>query len=683
MDRMEYSPGDSTNGVKLNLGPIIENRIIEYQYDGTEKHARDYDLDEITADLACRIDWRTILGPDDTIEPLYNLRNLEINNRHDDDRKTAAQKEREHNEKIADAFPPEAGPWASVAKSLHESLESANNLLDVLRVIKDGNGLVMATVAAQPEDPPGLVNQSKAFTWNANRKALTEAKKVFDNYLENHKENSEIELFFKELKEIRKSYLVRKMGDHLIGDLGYRVYGSKWIPSETFDIYRVEENRRSGGLRFNNRRIPTMMEVDVPKHLAVRTSICVTVVFDNEGYDLLQKNVIEIKKPAANGTATTLEGNDEIAPQKGDKKHDDLELEELESYGEKPNLSRMAYWKNALRWARDTLVYRDLFNQLTRECASLIGRSCSIRDDIIIISLFDDVMLKIEKSDSPFVDGELSVECDTYLMSMLKFCFYEEVNKSPYRSSYFVSLPNSTATDISELQGPYSMTLEDIIARDQPPKMLVERMISVTSHYCLVRCALDILTKHQTTHTDPTTTWKWQRCTITNSALQVSLSCRGYEYIPKNSFHLRITEENIELIAKDGHVIDCRRDVKMVMENLLYQSALFWISATNLVANRAGFHLLQSHMNEFDINYKPAPTILLLNTCSTRMIFIQFFINGSPPMISTREILDFDPLGNQTEAEMDRRQFTELKYDRIPGSTFLKKIDNVFAVLRH
>uniref|UniRef100_A0A914Y0G8 Mediator of RNA polymerase II transcription subunit 17 n=1 Tax=Panagrolaimus superbus TaxID=310955 RepID=A0A914Y0G8_9BILA len=619
MDRLEYSPGESTNGVKLNLGPIIENRIIEYHYDGTEKHARDYDLDEITADLACRIDWRAILGPDDTIEPLYNLRNLDIS-RHDDDRKSANQKEREHNEKIADTFPPEAGPWASVAKSLHESLESANNLLDVLRVIKDGNGLVMATVAAQPEDSTGFLNQSKAFTWNANRRALTEAKRVFDNYLENHKENSEIELFFKELKEIRKSYLVRKMGDHLIGDLGYRVYGSKWVPQETFDIYRIEENRRSGGLRFNNRRIPTMMEVDVPKHLAVRTSICVTVVFDNEGSDLLQKNVIEVKMPApaAGAAATIPETNGEIAAQKDDIKHDDLELEELESYGEKPNLSRLAYWKNALRWARDTLIYRDLFNQLTRECASLVGRSCSIRDEIIIISLFDDVMLKIEKSDSPFVDGELSVECDTYLMSMLKFCFYEEVNKPPYRTSVFVSLPNTTAIDTTELHGPYSMTAEDILLRDQPQKMLVERMIFITSHYCLVRCALDILTKHQTLYTDPTTTWKWQRCTVTNSVLQVSLTSRGYDYIPKNSFHLRVTEENIEIIAKDGH-------------NDIYS----------------------------------------------------IFIDGRTPFISTREILDFDSLGNRTEGEMDRRQFTELKYDRIPGSTFLKKIDNVFSYLRH
>ena len=89
----------------------------------------------------------------------------------------------------------------------------------------------------------------------------------------------EVELFFRELKEIRKYYLVRKMGDYLVGDLGYRVYGSKWIPQETFDIYRVEENKRSGGLIFNNRRIPTMMEVDVPRHLAVRTTISVSVVF--------------------------------------------------------------------------------------------------------------------------------------------------------------------------------------------------------------------------------------------------------------------------------------------------------------------------------------------------------------------------------------------------------------------
>ena len=65
------------------------------------------------------------------------------------------------------------------------------------------------------------------------------------------------------------------------------------------------------------------------------------------------------------------------------------------------------------------------------------------------------------------------------------------------------------------------------------------------------------------------------------------------------------------------------------------------------------------------------------------MIWIQFFITGKPPFIATREILDIDPLGKETNAEMDRRQFTELKYERIPGSTFLKKLDNVLSYLRH
>ena len=78
-------------------------------------------------------------------------------------------------------------------------------------------------------------------------------------------------------------------------------------------------------------------------------------------------------------------------------------LEKMESRGENQNLSRMAYWPNALKWARDTLFYRDMFTQLTRECANLVGRSCSIRDDIIVVSLFENVMLKIEKCESPFV----------------------------------------------------------------------------------------------------------------------------------------------------------------------------------------------------------------------------------------------------------------------------------------
>ena len=124
------------------------------------------------------------------------------------------------------------------------------------------------------------------------------------------------------------------------------------------------------------------------------------LLLDNEGYNLFEKNVPKFKKRDTEAPTTAV--NEDLEGQKLEK-HDTEELEEMESYGENKNLSRMAYWKNALKWARDTLVYRDLFTQLTRECASLVGQSCSIRDDIIIISLFDSVMLKIEKCESPFV----------------------------------------------------------------------------------------------------------------------------------------------------------------------------------------------------------------------------------------------------------------------------------------
>ena len=115
---MDYSLNGMNGGVKLNLGPVIENPVIEYLYDGTEKHARDYDLDELTADYAVRIDWRSILGADDTIEHLYNLRNMEITRRDNEVERLPEEKEKEHNDKMADTFSPEAGPWANVAKKL-------------------------------------------------------------------------------------------------------------------------------------------------------------------------------------------------------------------------------------------------------------------------------------------------------------------------------------------------------------------------------------------------------------------------------------------------------------------------------------------------------------------------------------------------------------------------------------
>ena len=270
--------------LKLHLEPLVENPVIEYQYDGTEKHAPPFNIDDVTADLACKIDWRSILGPDDTLEPLYNVKVKEIEEeeKQKETEKTEEEQDQEHMEKLTDTMVPEAGPWAAVAKALNDSLAEVDNLLDIIRIVKDGNGLIVGTVAAEVEKQDVVVaqtNSSKAFMWQAHRKILAEATKVFEPFVNTRKQKKDVELFFKELREMRKMFIVRKVGENLIGDLGYRIYGPRWNPSETFDIYRVEENKRSAGLKKNGKTVSTMIEVDVPRHCAVRTSVFVSLAF--------------------------------------------------------------------------------------------------------------------------------------------------------------------------------------------------------------------------------------------------------------------------------------------------------------------------------------------------------------------------------------------------------------------
>uniref|UniRef100_A0A7E4VBQ4 Mediator of RNA polymerase II transcription subunit 17 n=1 Tax=Panagrellus redivivus TaxID=6233 RepID=A0A7E4VBQ4_PANRE len=656
---------------KLFFEPVIENQVVEYSYDGTEKHAPKATLNETTADMARRIDWRTIIGPDDTLEPLYSLRNLRISN--ETPEVSLEESDAQHAEKVKDMLEPDAGPWALVAKQLHTALAEVNNLLDVVRIAKDGNGIKVASVAPNSDGINKVADEAasaKVFTWTANRKALIESRKVFQPFIESRRDVADLDLFYKELREIRKFYVVRKNGECLVGDLGYRTYGNKWIPAESFDIFRVEECLRSKGIKHNDERVKTMVEVDVPRHLAVRTSLFVTIVFDGTGDDLFEKRDIRmLKKQPNNGNPPSPDG--EI--------NEDM-LEEMESNGEKPNLSRMAYWMNALRWARETLVYRDLFTQLTRECASLVGRSCSIKDNIIVINLFENVMLKIEKCESPFVDGELAEHGNAFLKGILKAYFYDELRTPPYKPSVFVSLPNQRTTLPDAMLGPFATEAYKIEKRCVQPKPLVMKILAVASHYFLVKKVTEDLLEFQRTYGDPVLSWKWQRVTTENSLMHANFYLRGQDAITQ--FTIRITTDDIEIVPRDGHPISCGRDNVPFNMNLHLQRANFLLAMTVTLVTRLNYKLLQLNINQQDSNGRPAPTIFILNSNATRQIFIQFFSNGATPSIATRQILDYVP-DDASEFDLKDADFTPIDLDRIPGSSFMKQVDNLLSFLNN
>ncbi|VDL71709.1 unnamed protein product [Nippostrongylus brasiliensis] len=605
-------PGAVRKGADISLEGVNEWKIQEIGYDGVEKYIKPPSFSDNVGKLARQVDWKKLIGSD----ALYDNPNS-IKNESEEE-----QKIEKTPVDIEERVVPEAGPWHGVAKYLHESLQQFNVLLDNLAIMRATDYMKPLTVLdpIHAESTPVQSDNaaaSKAIQWVWKRKALLEAMNVLE--LAQRLRNVEVEdevhqqknqffmwvcmIYFRELTKMREYWRVRKTGDHIYGDLGYRIFGSKYNPRELFDITRV--SLPPGTTCDAN---TSVLQVTVPRDLTRRSTLSVSIVKDQHT-------------------------NRELFASLDDHQFEYMKIDnsKVESI----------HWTNALKWAQETLICKDIFNTLCSDAVQMRNRLSTIRDGVLLVSLYNDYLLRVELKYYPFREGELPEEGSPYLNRCLREMMVAQECTRWMRPQSFVSLPLTNLSEALDSRGPRAFTAVEIENRADKPQFLLEKLVTVASHYSLVEMAKATLEEFMSTTRDPQVHWRWLRCSPVSSQFMVILTNRNFDYVVgKVTSYIRVSADSVSLISKDGHSMDCYRDPKQLMYALKYVLPVY-------------------------------RRLIVVGE-----VFISFGIDRNP-LIKVRKFQGAVKYDDQVHVP-----FTTLNYARLKGSTLCKKMDNLFAAFR-
>lgn len=126
--------------------------------------------------------------------------------------------------------------------------------------------------------------------------------------------------------------------------------------------------------------------------------------------------------------------------------------------------SRKFHWEKAVAWAQESLICKDIFNQLVRESAADPEQICmATSDDCLLVSIAGDWTLKVERRFFPFEErADIRAGGIAYLNRTLEEMFVADQLKSPVRSQQFIHLPQSAHPENLDMRGPQALTSEEV-----------------------------------------------------------------------------------------------------------------------------------------------------------------------------------------------------------------------------
>ncbi|PAV86097.1 hypothetical protein WR25_24425 [Diploscapter pachys] len=636
-----HNPNPPRRGVNAALEPVQEWTIKEILFDGVEKRIKPDTFPDHIARMARQIDWMSLIDTDKRYD------NPDLADLDDEEEYPKFEEE-------LPTIPPEAGPWHTVAKNLHESLQQLNVLIDTIGIIRNTDYMKPLTVLDPLLiDSPTLIdfaNQSKSSHWVWKRRALNEAIEVLGVSMRNRnpKEESTDEahaLRVSELMALRNVWRIRKTGHRIYGDLGYHIFGMKYNSRELFEIRRRDLSIEEMDA-FRGRNPPSLIQVSVPRDLMKRSNLVLKIVRDEDSGGLFGKTVEE-----------------------------DYEYMKV-----RPKEAEKVHWRRALRWAQQALVNRDVFEQLCTDASRMYNRNSVVKGNTLMHAMYDGLFLKVELKNYPFKVGDLrEPESDVFLARMLQQLVVTDECTRWIRPQMFVSMPLTTLPEQLDTRGSKAYTKVDIIEYARKQTRLLDKMGRITGHYYMAQKVNAILLDFQNSSSDPSIQWRFVRTSIYSSFASVNIIYRGYESLMgRHCFWVHIEHDGASVITKEGQTIDCYRDKEFLQFMIKMQIVNANVTAATFLGKFTWhYSVITTNMNAMSDRKLPCPSALLCNEPSTKQIFMQFPVDRSP-IIKMRKF-PFTP-----EEELDEdHQFTTFEFSRLPGTTLCKKMEFIFSLFKN
>ena len=613
------------------------------------------------AKLAHKVKWRELIGDSTT--------------RDSPEEAEEAEEADEPSESTKPKRPEQVGPWEVVAKRLHESLTEVNVLLDVIRMGRSSSYLSLDSVfeaeREEKEAEARLKSSGHGQTVDpefkkqaivSKRKSLSCASSVIVKLWDRirGKESlgdgvaieggpnpaAQTDHFLAELKDMRQRWRLKKLGNLILGDLGYQPKGVRYRPQATFEV-----TRRSGPPL----RGQPCLQVSLPRQLRKSLHIRVYIGFDNQRGDGQETPQLSEPQPA-----TPEEQQRQQQPQSG-------------------------HWEQTLTAAQQTLLSRELLAALGREAVELERRIAVVQSDWLAVSIGAGFLLRVHLCHPDSVDPPGRGERMRVLENNLQRLYLASLRTELVEIPRPVSLPLHMARPSGQRRGREPGPRALAVDESERETGLLSRLVSQSEHLLLVRRTLAVLSRWKEGVEEPRLLWSWAEAGATFSVLKVQLATPGADFLPKSCFFLELGGGGVDVVAGAGETIHLGLDLDNLHDILWIQARTHQLAEIAALVRGGGgdWKILYSTSASASPHGTLLPTILLSHQNGHTALAVRLPARSSPELFLQQN--SGQPLEIQTAGDLEWSQvsqaFRPINYKRLIGPTLIHKLHILLAAL--
>lgn len=692
---MTTNPSAPNINVPIRIEPTDEYKIQEITYDGQEKYIPPLSMSENLTQLIQKIDFN---------QPIDELKE-ELEQTCGDEGDDTSQK----------SHPPISSftswPFDSMRTKLRIALTEICVLNDVLSIAKEKKYMVFDTInVRQSELSPieGLMAKKRAlqaasqilidgastlkFPNSSNKPGAGLLSSEFwgpnESASSSQSNPDETLNFYDELREMRQSWRLKRVGGSIIGDLSYfRPVGYRFTASSRFEVIKTSPTTRGPQKQ--------ALMVKVPSDLEGRAYIQVSIIKSNDIslVDLSTSAHGRLYGPAHDGT-----------------------------------------WQEKLEAAQNVLFCKELFRHLANQAVQhQFVIPTTVAGNQIILALFTDIKLYITLVHrTPDTKGSKEMSEGMKKLQLRHKSVFEHSLHQMLRDFYSNAFRRMQERDIPKKAGPYAMdkqTLTEVTRQE----LSLYKIVSQAQHLIMRQQTMEVIDTYATQIRDPLIISHWFCLNSpTTSIVRVDIVSKSNEILGRSHMLIYVGTRELRVITRDCKNLVLGYEPDELRYLLVWQSCLHQFIASDKLSKLLGWYTLvlnySVNVTRQDVSSSAFSLVICSSNCS-QLISVksgpqfgltvevaQFkepsnvsgalangFHNSSPssqqnrilqeqnyrtnqPEGSIESILNLGLNGNSFEKPLNKLQdlienFREVDWDKMQGRDFLTKLELLMAAL--
>ena len=570
------NPSAPNINVPIRIEPTDEYKIQEISYDGQEKSILPLSMSENLSQLIQRIDFNQ------SIDELREELEKGQPNANEDGDEVRRQPQ---------AATVSSWPFDSMRAKLRVALTEICVLNDVLMIAKEKKYMVFDAVNPKPSDQRPIVAMmaKKRALANAAQVLIDGSRTLRATTASNRSEGITLgEMlsaptrtepvvnepnFYDELKEMRRSWRLKRIGSNIIGDLSYfRPVGYRFTAGSRFEVIKTNPGSRGP----NNQALA----VKIPSDLEGRAHIQVSIIKSDE-ISLLDLST------SANGRAY------------------------------EPARENIT-WQEKLEAAQNVLYCKELFCHLANQAVQYqFVIPTTVTGNQIILALFPTIKLYIT-----LVHRTPNTKCSREVTEGMKKLqkeykpVFEHSLHQMLKDFYANMLRKMQGRDVPREAGPCAIDKQSLYEISRQESSLV-RIVQQAQHLIMRQQTMDVIDTFAAKMKDPLIISHWFCLNSpTTSIVRVDIVSHNNEILGRSHMLIHIGTRQLRVITRDCKNLLLGYEPEELRHLLIWQSCLHQFIASDKLSKLLGWYTLILNYNVNVTRLEQSSTAFSLVICS-------------------------------------------------------------------